>query len=583
MKSFKKLGKPIVAVVLSLMLMVSVLAPLTALGSENFGGGKKGTALGQYRYYSVQAGDTMQSIAAKNGITVSDVMTYNGLTAESVLYKGQILKIPLTSKNNSSGLASSTITIKAKDAVVKDLVSALASNAGYTVIYKGADQTISLELENVTPLRAIDYITRLVGLSYLKDGNTILVSTPSELNSTFVDSLVLSKFTFKYITYNELMEQASALGLNDMKSVSQTNNGRDIWISAYPKEMAKLHELAEILDVEGNVMTGSSASVSNFTPIKMNHISPEEFSSLLGSLGLHSGIVMASHPTTLYVFASGQQLSEIMKIKAIVDTAEASKPSTDKTDNAGKDDKNDKDDSGSTTIVSGENTIIKLDLVNISKSDAESIIALSDSASKVKTYGHDRMLKSIWIMGPSADVNAVKASIENYDSTVASAASTIHTYEATNCTVAELMKRIQNLDLEEGVKFHQYDHPELTSMVICYCDDVTWNNEVLEALIAADTVDTGSKMWLPIGAKSGSDPNADKARLQSTITVMKELYPDLFGSVDIKYVSFVTEDAATDPVTGEQTGGSYKTVIYAYTTSDQATRMNNYMAAADNI
>lgn len=582
MKSFKKLGKPIVAVVLSLMLMLSVLAPLTALGSENFGG-KKGTALGQYRYYSVQAGDTMQSIATKNGITVSDVMTYNGLTAESALYKGQILKIPLTSKNNSNGLASSTITIKAKDAVVQDLVSALASNAGYTVIYKGADQTISLELENVTPLRAIDYITRLVGLSYLKDGNTILVSTPSELNSTFVDSLVLSKFTFKYITYNELMEQASALGLNDMKSVSQTNNGRDIWISAYPKEMAKLHELAEILDVEGNVMTGSSASVSNFTPIKMNHISPEEFSSLLGSLGLHSGIVMASHPTTLYVFASGQQLSEIMKIKAIVDTAEASKPNTDKTDNAGKDDKNDKDDSGSTTIVSGENTIIKLDLVNISKSDAESIIALSDSASKVKTYGHDRMLKSIWIMGPSADVNAVKASIENYDSTVASAASTIHTYEATNCTVAELMKRIQNLDLEEGVKFHQYDHPELTSMVICYCDDVTWNNEVLEALIAADTVDTGSKMWLPIGAKSGSDPNADKARLQSTITVMKELYPDLFGSVDIKYVSFVTEDAATDPVTGEQTGGSYKTVIYAYTTSDQATRMNNYMAAADNI
>lgn len=581
MKSFKKLGKPIVAVVLSLMLMVSVLAPLTALGSENYGG-KKGTALGQYRYYSVQAGDTMQSIATKNGITVSDVMTYNGLTAESVLYKGQILKIPLTSKNNSSGLTSSTITIKAKDAVVKDLVSALASNAGYTVIYKGTDQKISVELENVTSLRAIDYITRLVGLSYLKDGNTILVSTPAELNSTFVDSLVLSKFTFKYITYNELIGQASALGLNDMKVVSQTNNGRDIWISAYPKEMAKLHELAEILDVEGNVMTGSSASISNFTPIKMNHISPDEFSSLLGSLGLHSGIVMASHPTTLYVFASGQQLSEIMKIKAIVDTAETVKTSS----TGSSDDK--KGDSasssaGSTAIVSGNNSIVKLDLVNISKADAESIISLSENASKVKTYGHTRMLKSIWIMGPSADVNAVKSAIQNYDSSVASVASTIHTYEATNCTVAELMKRIENLDLEEGVTFYQYDHPELTSTVICYCDDVTWNNEVLDALMAADTVDTGSKMWLPIGAKSGTDPASDKALLQNTVALMKELYPDLFGSVDIKYVTFESEASDTDPVTGEKIGGSYKTVIYAYTTSDTATRMNNYMSAADNI
>lgn len=576
MKRSWKLGKAIAAVVLSLMLMVSVLAPLTVMGSENYGGGKLGTVLGQYRYYSVQAGDTMQSIASKNGITVSDVMTYNGLTAESVLYKGQILKVPLTAKNQSSGLTTSTITIKAKDAVVKDLVSALASNAGYTVIYKGGNESISIELENVTPLRAIDYITRMVGLSYLKDGNTILVSSASELNSTFVDSLVLSKFSFKYITFNELVEQANALGLSDMKIVSQTNNGRDVWISAYPKEMAKLHELTEILDVEGNVMSGSSASVSNFTPIQMNHISPDEFSALLGNLGLHSGIVMASHPKTLFVFASGQQLAEIMKIKAIVDTADASTSNAVSGDNSG-------DSAGSTTIISGSSTIIKLDLVNISKADAESIIGTSDYATTAKTYGHDRMLKSIWIMGPSADVKAVKSAIESYDSSVVSVASTIHTYEAQNCTVAELMNRIENLDLEAGVSFYQYDHPELTSTIICYCDDITWSNEVLDALVAADTVDTGSKMWIPIGAKSGTNSATDRAYLQNTISLMTDLYPELFGGVNIRYETFVTDAPETDPETGVQIGGSYKTVIYAYTTSDAATRMNNYMTAIDNI
>lgn len=580
MKSSKKLVKAIAALVLSLLLTVSALAPITVMGSENYGG-SKGTALGQYRYYSVQAGDTMQSIASKNGITVSDIMTYNGLTAESAIYKGQILKIPLTSKNHSTGLTTSTITIKAKDAVVKDLVSALASNAGYTVIYKGGNDTISIELEKVTPLRAIDYITRMVGLSYIKDGNTILVSSPSELNSTFVDSLVLSKFTFKYITYSELVDQASALGLSDMKVVSQTNSGRNVWISAYPKEMAKLHELCDILDVEGNVMSGSSASVSNFTPIKMNHISPDEFSSLLGNLGLHTGIVMASHPTTLYVFASGQQLNEIMKIKAIVDTAEAN---TANKDNAGSEDKTDKPAStGNTAIVSGSNAIVKLDLVNISKADAEALIGTTDYAGKVTTYGHDRMLKSIWIMGTSADVNAVKSAIEGYDSSVVSVASTIHAYEAQNCTVAELMKRIENLDIEEGVSFYQYDHPELTSTLICYCDDITWNNEVLDALVAADTVDTGSKMWIPIGSKSGTNSARDKAYLQNTVALMTELYPTLFSGVNIRYETFVTDAPDADPETGEQIGGSYKTVIYAYTTSDAATRMKNYMAAVENI
>lgn len=580
MKSFKKFSKPAVALLLSLMLAVSVLAPLTVIGSENNGGGSKGTPLGQYRYYSVQAGDTVQSIASKNGITVSDVMTYNGLTADSVLYKGQILKIPLTSKNYTTGLTSSTITIKAKDASVKDLVSAIASNAGYTVIYKGAEQKISIDLEKVTPLRAIDYITRMVSLSYLKDGNTILVSSTSDLNSTFVDSLVLSKFTFKYITYNELVDQASALGLSDMKIVSQSNNGRDVWISAYPKETAKLHELCEILDVEGNVMSGSTASISNFTPVKMNYISPEEFSSLLGSLGLHAGITMSSHPMTLYVFASGQQLAEIMKIKAIVDTVEAKVPSSDSDGN--KDKPGNSANANSTAIVSGNSTIIKIDLVNISKADAEALIATTEYAAKVKTYGHTRMLKSIWISGASADVNAVKAAIESYDSAVVSVASTIHTYEAQNCTVAELMNRISQLNMD-GIKFYEYDHPELTSTVICYCDDITWNNEVLDALVAADNVDTGSKIWIPIGSKSGTNAVSDKAYLQATVALMTELYPELFTGVSFRYETFVIDAPVSDPETGVQSGGSYKVVIYALTTSDAATRMNNYMTAIDHI
>lgn len=582
MKSSKKLIKATVAVVLTLLLTVSVLAPITVMGSDNNGGGSTGTALGQYRYYSVQAGDTMQSIASKNGITVSDIMTYNGLTADSAVYKGQILKIPLTSKNSSTGITSSTITIKAKNAVVKDLVSAIAANAGYTVIYKGGNETLSIDLENVTPLRAIDYITRMVGLSYLKDGNTILVATPSDLNSTFVDSLVLSKFTFKYITYTELIEQANALGLSDMKIVSQSESGRNVWISAYPKEMAKLHELCEILDVEGNVMSGSVASVANFTPIKMNYISADEFSGLLENLGLHRGIVMISHPMTLYVFATGQQLSEIMKIKAIVDTKDATSSSNNTASDSG--DKTDSSEgSSSTEIVSGSNTIIKLDLVNISKADAEALIGKTDYAGTIQTYGHSRMLKSIWIMGPTADVKAVKSAIESYDSGVVSAANTIHTYEAQNCTVAELMNRIQNLDLEEGVSFYQYDHPELTSTIICYCDDVTWNNEVLDALVAADTVDTGSKIWIPIASKTGSNAAKDKANLQNTIALMTELYPTLFSGVNIRYETFELSESETDSETGEQIGGSYKTVVYAYTTSDAATRMKNYISAAENI
>lgn len=576
MKSSKKFGKTLLAVVLSAVLMVSVIAPLTAIGSENNGNGATGTPLGQYRYYSVKSGETMQSIANRNGITISDIMTYNGLSSNSAIYAGQILKLPLTSKNQSVGLTTSTITIKGKDVDIKSLVSAIAANAGYTVIFKGQSAKVNIDLENVTPLRAIDYATRLVDLSYLKDGNTILVATASELNSTFVDSLVLSHFTFKYITYNELVQQANAMGLSNMKIVSQSNNGRDVWISAYPKEMAKLHELAEILDTESNVMQGSEAAISNFTPIKLNYLTGDEFSSLLESLGIHSGVTMPSHPQTLFVYASGQQLAEIMRIKAIVDTYDAVNAPADSTvgDSSGE---------NVTTIVSGGNTVIKLDLVNISKSDAEAILSKSDYADTVSSYGHERMLKSIWLMGPTNDVNAVKAAIESFDSGVVSAASTIHTYEAQNCTVAELMNRIANLDLEDGVRFYQYDHPELASTIICYCDDITWNNEVYGALVAADTVDTGTKLWIPIASKTGTNSALNLAYTQNTISLMTELYPELFGGVQIRYETFVVEDPQINEETGVRTGGSYKVVVYAYTTSDAATRMTNCIGALESV
>ena len=44
--------------------------------------------------YVVQPGDSLWSIAVRRGISLSDLMAQNGLTAESILYPGQILQLP---------------------------------------------------------------------------------------------------------------------------------------------------------------------------------------------------------------------------------------------------------------------------------------------------------------------------------------------------------------------------------------------------------------------------------------------------------------------------------------------------------
>ena len=599
MTGSKRLGKSILVIALSIVLLISAVAPLTVMGSDNNGGGLKGTSLGQYRYYSVKSGDTLASIASKNGVTVSDIMTYNDLDSSDSIYRGQILKVPVTSENKQNQVISSSITIKAKESNVKDLISSIAYNAGYTVIYKGAGtETVTVDLEKVSPLKAIDYVTRMVGLSYLKDGNTILVATAGELNSTFVDSLVLTKFSFKYITYDELLGQASALGLSNIKTVSQTNNGRDVWISAYPKEMAKIHELVEILDAPENISVGSNSIAAAFTPIELDYISATDFSNLLSSLGLHAGITMSVRPMTLFVYVSGTQLADIMTIKKVVDTEDAItgdnatgtpviKPDDstgDDTTNTPSDDTtNDNTNTDDTTTPEEPEeepiTYEKVDLINITRADAESIIARYVEG--ISVYGHDRMTKSLWLFGTQTAIDNAKAIIMDIDANVASASSTVHTYTAQNCTVEELMNRLEGVKYE-NVSFYLYDHATITNSLIVYCDEVTWNNEILELLQTLDAVDTGEKTWIPIQSKT-EDNSADAVKaVESNIEVMQELYDGVFGGIEYKTVILELEKGEKDPTTGEITGASYKAVTYAYVTSAQATRMTNLLNSLQN-
>lgn len=574
MKGSKKFGKSILVIALSLVLIISAVAPMAVMGSENYGG-SKGTSLGNYRYYSVRSGETLASIAQKNGVTISDIMTYNNLSSNDTLYRGQVLKLPVTTANTSSGIVSTRITIRAKDANIKDLISSIAYNAGYTVIFKGAGtETVTVDLKDVSPLKALDYVTRLVGLSYLKDGNTVMISTASELNSTFVDSLVLTKFSFKYITYDELVSQATALGLNNVKVVSQSNNKRDAWISAYPKEMAKLYELAEILDASENISVGSSSIASAFTPLELDYISASEFSTLLSSLGLHSGITTESRPMTLFVYVSGTAMADIMKIKQVVDVPSAAGTGSSGTGSSGTG----SGDSG-TTVAPGTTTFEKIDLVNISRSDAEALIA--KYAQDVTTYGHDRMTKSLWLFGTATAISNAKAIINQIDSNVASASSTIHTYVAQNCTVDELMSRLSNVSYE-NVQFYTYDHSSITNSIIVYCDDVTWNNEIHDLLVALDTVDTGEKMWIPLESITKDTAARATTAVEDRFVLMQSLYPEVFGGVEYQVVALVVDEGSMDEGTGQITGASYKGVIYVKATSDQAKRMNNLLDALDN-
>ena len=270
MNSSKKTLKAVLVFVLAVLLLSNAVLPMSVMGSDNDGAA-------DYQYYAVKSGDTLTRIAKNYGVTISDIMTANDLSNADRIYTGQILKVPLSSASGAgSSLVSSRISLNVADANIKDVLSAIALNAGYTIIMEdpSTDATVTATLEEMSPLKAIDYVTRFVDMTYLKDGNTIMVGTAEALNSTFVDKTVLSKITLKYISAEALQTQMSSLGLSNVQIVS-TNNKDEFYISGYPKELAKVSELVRLLDVSSNIMAGGGLITSNFSAIELKYITAE--------------------------------------------------------------------------------------------------------------------------------------------------------------------------------------------------------------------------------------------------------------------------------------------------------------------
>ncbi len=541
MNGSKKSLKAVVVFVLAFILLTNAVLPMAVVGS-------KSDNAAEYQYYSVKTGDTLTRIAKNYGVTVSDIMTANNLSNADKIYSGQILKVPLSSETaKGNSLVSSRISMTVVEANVKDVLSAIALNAGYTVIMStdGEDSTVTVTLEEMSALKAIDYVTRLVGMTFLKDGNTIFVGTADELNTTFVDKTVLTKITLNYISAQGLQTQMSALGLSNVQIVG-TNNADEFYVSGYPKELAKVSELVKLLDVSSNIMAGGGMIASNFTPLELEHIGAEEFNGLLSNLGLSTGIVLSSRPYTLYVYVTGSNLTDIKTIKNIVDkplsganlnaqgtlpgsgdpgtgssdvtitpppTATPTEPSTNEPST---------DTPTTPTEPTTEPLVLReIELAVIDRTAAKEVLA--SFPLEVTVYGPEKMTKKIWIAGTQAQVDQAEAYIRQFDN--ADYASSVlndksfFAYELQNCTAAEMLDRLAALNLE-GVTFKTATYAALTKSLIVYCEP--YLVEPTKALLLEmDTTATSETVNRAIEATA----NEEVARQR--IDALQSLYPEL--------------------------------------------------------
>ncbi len=541
--STKKL-KAVLVAILAIVLLVNAVLPMTVMGSS-----KKNT--GDYQYYVIKSGDTLTRIAKTHGVTVSDIMTANNLSDADRIISGKVIKIPLTEESSASTWSSSRLSLNLVDANVKDALSAIARNAGYTIIFVGdATTTLTVNLEQMSALKAIDYVTRLSGLSYLKDGNTLMVGTTAELNEKFVDKVVMTKFTLKYITVGVLQTQASALGLSNVQYVSTEADDGTVFVSASPKELAKIQELIKLIDVSSNINAGAALVAANFKEINLEHITAEEFSSLLSSLGLDPGIVVASRPYTLYTFVTGSALADIKTIKAVIDkpltgaNLSASKsdqvvePSTTPSSGTGE-----PATPGTSTGTPGTSTgtaetkiLREVELEYIDRTMAVGII--DSFPYEVTVYGPEKMTKKLWLMGTESEVNKAESKIKEFDTESYADSmkleNTFFVYDLQNCTAQEMLDRLANINLE-NVTFKTNAYPTISKALIVYCDYAK-QEQVKSLLDAMDMASTEEVLNRAV------EVTANEAVARNRIAGLMSVHPEI---PTMDQFTFVTADSKT--------------------------------------
>lgn len=539
--STKKL-KAVLVAILAIVLLVNAVLPMTVMGSS-----RENT--GDYQYYVIKSGDTLTRIAKTHGVTVSDIMTANNLSDADRIISGKVIKIPLTEESSASTWSSSRLSLNLVDANVKDALSAIARNAGYTIIFVGdATTTLTVNLEQMSALKAIDYVTRLAGLSYLKDGNTLMVGTTAELNEKFVDKVVMTKFTLKYITVGVLQTQASALGLSNVQYVSTETDDSTVFVSACPKELAKIQELIRLIDVSSNINAGAALVAANFKEINLNYITAEEFSSLLSSLGLDPGIVVASRPYTLYTFVTGSALADIKTIKAVID-----KPLTGANLGASKSDQvvepsttpstGEPATPGTSTGTPGTSTgtaeakiLREVELEYIDRTMAVGII--DSFPYEVTVYGPEKMTKKLWLMGTESEVNKAESKIKEFDTESYADSmkleNTFFVYDLQNCTAQEMLDRLANINLE-NVTFKTNAYPTISKALIVYCDYAK-QEQVKSLLDAMDTASTEEVLNRAV------EVTASEAVARNRIAGLMSVHPEI---PTMDQFTFVTADSKT--------------------------------------
>lgn len=303
-----KLRKPgRIAVVLLAAMLLTTFSGSVQFTAEGFAVLKgparvlaDGYASGETIEHTVQAGESLYSISQEYGTTMSAIIDKNNLES-TVIHEGQRLLVSSggdpsgqpgvseSSSGNSSSnssvaeRSSSNVSLNVKDADIRDVLSALAIKMGVNIILVGSADEVTLKVDDVPPVKALELLLQKAGLHYIREGSLIIVGSRSKLEEDFFRQMVLSRFNLRYISASKLDDLISDLDI-PLQRVTIDANIHSIWAQGTPQALAKLQELIRAVDRPEN--RGPEEEIPlKYRQLELTFISPVRAAELLEEAG----------------------------------------------------------------------------------------------------------------------------------------------------------------------------------------------------------------------------------------------------------------------------------------------------------
>ena len=215
------------------------------------------------------------------------------------------------------------ISVNIEDADIRDVLSLFATKLGVNIVYLGGSFTTSFSISDVDATTAFEIFMKSSGvsgpsLSYVRDGDLLLVGSTSMITANFNDMMVFTTFKLNYMSAQDLQNYLSHLGVY-VTGIIVNNSTDTIIVQGLPYEVAQVSEVINLLDRE-EYYPADGMQV-DLVPYKLNYISANTLDGILSQLSVGAEtIIMSASPQTLWVRGAQDQHQSITDIIGRLDT-----------------------------------------------------------------------------------------------------------------------------------------------------------------------------------------------------------------------------------------------------------------------